>query len=894
MSSQPDDAVTLPIGTVTFLRTDVEGSMALARTLGDRWDALNGTHLGLIRAAIDANGGVCVRTEGDAVFGAFPEAGAAVDAAVEAQRALAGHDWPPGVEVRVRMGLHTGEAHLAGDDYGGFDVNRAARIAAAAHGGQIVLSEATRALTAGRLASGVVVRDLGRHALKDVPDPEQLYQLDVPGLRTDFPPLRTSSPTDGNLPLRLTSFIGRQTDLDELDRLFDTGRLVTLTGPGGIGKTSLAIELARRRSARTQDGAWFVALDTVDDPAQVASAIARTLGLFDGPDRPAAEALPRFLAERSPLLVLDNFEHLLEGASEVSTILRASPGTRIVVTSRAPLHIAGEQDYPVRSLSEDEPLDGPAVGRTDGGGVASHRLFVERARAVRPGWEPGDEAATVREICDLLDGLPLGIELAAARIALLPLGAIRDRLAAHLPLPGTASRDAPGRQRTLDGAIRWSHDLLPARQQRLLRRLAVFEGGFDLDQVPAVAATSGEATDALVDDLVALVDQSLATGRPVPGRGLGVRFGLLRTIQSFALTELAASGEESDARRRHALAYLALAEEAAPDLAASQGMWLDRLAIDDANLRSAMRWSIQAGDAPTALRFGAALWRFWQIDGHLAEGHDLMDAALAVPGAEAPTRERLAALAAAGGVAYWQADSGTARRYYEDQLDLARTLSDRPAEADALFNVAHTQFSEGDGAAAMTTMVQAATVYEELGDRRGLARIEWARGTLLMARGAPQAALEIFEATLIRLEELGDEPYRGMTMGSISWANLAIGDLREAFRWTVRALVQVVALRDVTSATVSLQVAAILLIDSGYPEEGAVVIGAFEALCERYGVRPPAGLDRMIRSQDPMARATGALGPAALAAALERGSRMGVQEAIDLIIAVADRVDGAQ
>ncbi len=894
MSGRPVDALTLPIGTVTFLRTDVEGSMALARTLGDRWDALNGTHLGLIRAAIDANGGVCVRTEGDAVFGAFPEAGAAVDAAVEAQRALAGHDWPADVDVRVRMGLHTGEAHLAGDDYGGFDVNRAARISAAAHGGQIVLSEATRALTAWRLPSGVVVRDLGRHALKDVPDPEQLYQLDVPGLRTDFPPLRTSSPTDGNLPIRLTSFIGRQTDLDELDRLFDTSRLVTLTGPGGIGKTSLAIELARRRSVRTQDGAWFVALDTVDDPAQIASTIARTLGLFDGPDRPAADALPRFLAERSPLLVLDNFEHLLEGATDVSTILRASPGTRIVVTSRAPLHIAGEQDYPVRSLSEDEPFDGPAVGRADGGGVASDRLFVERARAVRPGWEPGDEAATVREICDLLDGLPLGIELAAARIALLPLGAIRDRLAAHLPLPGTAPRDAPGRQRTLDGAIRWSHDLLPARQQRLLRRLAVFEGGFDLDQVPAVAATSGEATDALVDDLVALVDQSLATGRSVPGRGLGVRFGLLRTIQSFALTELAASGEESDARRRHALAYLALAEEAVPDLAASQGMWLDRLAIDDANLRSAMRWSIQAGDAPTALRFGAALWRFWQIDGHLAEGHDLMDAALAVPGAEAPTRERLAALAAAGGVAYWQADSATARRYYEDQLGLARRLSDRPAEADALFNIAHTQFIEGDGASAMTTMLQAATVYQELDDRRGLARIEWARGTVLMARGAPQAALEIFEAALIRLEELGDEPYRGMAMGSISWANLAIGDLREAFRWTVRALVQVVALRDVTSATVSLQVAAILAIDSGYAEEGAVVIGAFEALCERYGVRPPAGLDRMIRSQDPLARATGVLGPAALTTALERGSRMGLQDAIDLIIAVADQVDGAQ
>ena len=278
----------LPTGTVTFLRTDVEGSMRLARALGSGWDALNATHLEMIRGAVEAHDGVPVRTEGDAMFAAFGEAGAAVSAAIDAQRALATHAWPHDGDVRVRMGLHTGEAHLAGDDYGGFDVNRVARIAAVGHGEQIVLSETTRSLVESALPSGVRVRDLGRHALKDIPVAEHLFQLDVPGLRTEFPPVRVAGSSDGNLPDRLTTFVGRSADLAALGELLDDHRLVTLTGPGGIGKTSLAIELARSRETTLPDGAWLVALDGLTDPALVTSTIARTLGLFDGVDRPAA------------------------------------------------------------------------------------------------------------------------------------------------------------------------------------------------------------------------------------------------------------------------------------------------------------------------------------------------------------------------------------------------------------------------------------------------------------------------------------------------------------------------------------------------------------------------------------------------------------------------------
>ncbi len=322
---------TLPTGTVTFLRTDVEGSMALSRALGSRWDALNDRHLGLIRSAVDAAGGVVVRTEGDAVFAAFQEAGAGVRAAIDAQRAIADADWPADAQIRVRMGIHSGEAHLAGDDYGGFDVNRAARVAATGHGGQILLSGASQALVADALPDGVTLRDLGTYVLRDVPRPERLFQVDVPGLRTAFPALRAATPTIGDLPSRMTSFIGRGAELDELRALLGEQRLVTLTGPGGIGKTSLAVETARSVADRFADGAWFVPLAQVDDPSIVASVIARTIGLFDGPGRPGRDALGPYLSGRSVLLVLDNFERLLDASSDVADILRASPASRYPV-----------------------------------------------------------------------------------------------------------------------------------------------------------------------------------------------------------------------------------------------------------------------------------------------------------------------------------------------------------------------------------------------------------------------------------------------------------------------------------------------------------------------------------------------------------------------------------
>lgn len=857
----------LPVGTVTFLRTDVEGSMAMARAIGERWDALNATHLGIIRRAVDARGGVCVRTEGDAFFGAFQEAGAAVAAAVDLQRAISAHDWPQDAVIRVRVGVHSGEAHLAGEDYGGFEVNRAARIAAAGHGGQVILSEPTRLLAESSFAPGVAARDLGRHVLRDVPGPERLFQLDIPGLQQAFPALRTSRPGGGNLPTRMTSFLGRDEDLAALGALLDTNRLVTLTGPGGVGKTSLATELARSWLDRVPDGAWFVPLETVSDASMVRAEVARILGLFDGPDRPAVDGLDRYLTDRSLVLILDNFEQLLDGAGEVTSILRASPMTRVVVTSRAPLRVAGEQEFPVRSLSE---------------GDAGVDLFIQRARAVLPGWDPGAERPMIEEISGLLDGLPLGLELAAARVGMLPLTAIRDRLAARLPLPGSGPRDVPDRQRTLESAIAWSYDLLDPGQQQLLKDLAVFEGGVDVSQAKTVHGGD------VFDGLATLVDQSLVARDHVDDP-TAVRFRLLQTIRMFALSRLRDDGREGEIRRRHAIAYLALAQEAAAHLpGGDQRRWLRRLALDHDNLRASIQWSINAGESDVALSLVGALWRYWQLDGHLVEGRTLTEASLGMPGAAVPTAARLQALTAAGGIAYWDGRPDDAFGFYRAQRELAGLLGDQMAEADATFNLAYERFITDDPSGAEELILEAADRFQALGDERGSARALWAHGTARLQAGDPAGAEVVFTEVLGMFDRIGDAYYHAITLGSLAWTYYFRGNVHEAGRWLVLGFAETYALKDVSSAVINLPALAIMAIEAGRVEEAAVILGAAEALSLRYGVHRPPGLERLISRGNPEARAEAALGHERMEAAKDRGRRMTLDEAAALVARIAD------
>ena len=859
----------LPTGTVTFLRTDVEGSMALADRLGERWDAVNGTHLELVRSAVGAAGGVVVRTEGDAVFAAFGEAGAAAAAGVAIQRALSAESWPEDAAVRVRMGLHTGEAHRAGDDYGGLDVSKVARVAGVGHGGQVVLSEAAAMLVGRRLPDGVGLRDLGPHVLKDLPRPERLYQLEIPGLPSDFPPLRAPRPDPGDLPLRLTSFLGRDAEIDSLVELAGTSRLITLTGPGGSGKSSLAVELARRLTDRFRDGAWFVPLAEIQEPDEVEAAIARSIGLFDGPERTAAHALPGFLATRSMLLVLDNFEHLLDAAGSVAAILRMSPETTVLVTSRAPLRLAGEQEFPVPPLQ------------------TARQLFIERARAVRPGWSPSDDASIVDEICARVDALPLGIELAAARVALLPLPAIRDRLAARLPLPGSGPRDAPARQRTLEGTVDWSHDLLEPGLRTVLHDLAVFEGGFDVAQAIEVVQPDRPGHDVL-DDLLQLAEHSLlARDRP---EGHAVRFRLLRTVGDVALARLRASGRESEVRGRHARAYLALVEEAGRQHATiHQPVWMRRLAEDDAQLRTAIRWSIDAGEVEVALGLAGSLWRYWQTHGRLSEGRELLAAALAMPGAEAPSTARLWAVAAAGNIAYWQAEAATAREWYLEQEQLAKALGDEAGLADAVFNLAHVGFLiDGDTAFLREMATEAERRYRELGDERGLARARWAFPTILLQEGKADLAREGLLALRDEFERLGDTQYHAMTTASLGWVAFSAGDFATACRWSVEAVQETYRLGDLGTTTISLHIGVLMAAMIGRAADAARLTGAFDALTERYGVRPPAALGRFIERVDPFAMARQELSEQAWTEAYEAGRRMTLEEAIELVTSVGE------
>jgi predicted ATPase/class 3 adenylate cyclase len=863
---------TLPTGTVTFLRTDIEGSMGLVRATRDRWDVLNATHLGLIREAVRQHGGVVVRTEGDAMFAAFQEAGAAAAASVDAQRAITAQPWPDDAPIRVRMGLHSGEAHMAGDDYGGFEVNRAARVAATGHGGQIVVSETTRALIVDELPSGTQLIDLGTHLLRDVPRPERLSQLTVDGLPSTFPPLRTGGAVRGDLPDRMTSFLGRDAEVATLVELAAESRLLTLTGPGGIGKTSLAVEVARTIAPRFPDGAWFVPLADVTDPADLDGAIARGIGLLDGPERTAASALVPYLADRSVVLVLDNLEHLLGAAESIATVARSSAASRVLVTSRAPLHVSGEQEVPVHPLSDD------AV-----------RLFVDRARAVQPGWEPGPDLPIVEEICRLLDDLPLGIELAAARVARLSPMVIRDRLAARLPLPGPGRRDAPARQQTLESAVAWSRDLLSPDRQALLDALAVFDGGFDLDQVNAVAGPPAAGSDRL-DHLLDLADQSLIV--PVPEAHGRVRFRLLRTIQSFGLDRLAADGREVDVRRRHAGAFLDLARTANPHFNSSRhAMWIDRLEPDQANFRSALRWAIDAGQGDLALRLVTALWRVWHGFGQVADGRVLAQQALAMAEAPRTGSDRAWAEAAAGSLAYWQADHDAAKRHYEAEIAVATEADDQAAIADGYFNLGHVLFLQQDEEQlqrAYTDDVIARFV--ALGDERGAARARWAFAIIAMGRERVDEAYGRLVADVAEFERLDDRQYHAMTIASIAWVAFVSGDIPTAARYAVESIVESQAMRDLGTTTISLHVGVLLGSMIGRFEDAARIRGAFEALCDRYGVRPPAALELFVGNLNPLEQTREVLGPEGYAAAYEAGRRMSLDEAVALIVELGDVV----
>jgi predicted ATPase/class 3 adenylate cyclase len=864
----------LPTGTVTFLFTDLEGSTRLLQDLGDRYGAVRDAHAAILRRAIRDGHGVEVSTEGDSFFAAFASPAGAVRAAVAAQRGLAGHPWPPGFPVRARMGVHTGEGTLGGDNYSGIDVNRAARVAAAAAGGQVIVSDPTRALVEHALPDGVSLRDLGTHRLKDLNLPMRLHDLVIAGLPADFPAPRTLDARPGNLPARLTSFVGREAETAEAVHLLGQARLLTLTGAGGSGKTRLALQVAGRLEPR--DGAFFADLSSVTDPALVPSVLARAVGVPEAAGRPVLAALCDHLRDRELLLVADNLEQVVEAGAVLERLLGAAPGLRVLATSRIALSVAGEQELVVPPLALPDlrrlpDLDG--LGRTE-----AVRLFVERARAVRPGFRlTGDNAPAVAEICARLDGLPLAIELAATRIKVLSPAQILPRLERRLSLLTGGARTLPDRQRTLRGAIAWSHDLLPDPERRLLARLSVFAGGWALESAEAVCDPEGLGLDAL-DGLAALVDQSLVLAtEPAAGQA---RFAMLETIREFARERLAAAGDLEPVRRRHAEHFLDLAVAAEPHLTGpDQAHWLDRCDQERANLRLALGWAAEAGQAGRAQEAAGALWRFWQQRGHLAEGRLRLEELLALPSGQEPTPARAKALAGAGGIAWWQEDIAAARRFYDEALAIERRLGDPARIADALYNQAFVVAAGGDFEAAFRLCEESLALFRRAGDEAGVARADWMLAMRDLVAGRWDAPLAEAEEAVAGWRRTGDRFRLGDGLVWLAVVYARAGRPAEA-RSAVTEARELAAEADSPMGMVSVLIALTYLARWEQRHEDAVrLAGAADALREQVGGRAPLDFLASFLG-DPEAEARERLPEEVARRAWEEGRRSGVDAAL--------------
>ena len=686
----------MSVETLTFLFTDIEGSTALLRRLGDSdYGRVLADHQALIRAALAAHGGKEVDTQGDAFFAVFSSPTACVAAVIEMQRALEARAWPGGEHVRVRMGVHTGEAATtATGDPVGLHVHRAARVGAVAHGGQVLLSETAAALVRDSLPPGAALRDLGAQQLKDLGRPEQIFQLDAAGLRADFPPLRSlgNPALPNNLPVQLSAFIGRDREMSEVRALIESRRLVTLTGAGGSGKTRLALQVAADLLDGSGDGVWLVELAAVADGEAVPAAICEAVGIGEQPGRAVLDGLLDALAFQSVLIVLDNCEHLIGACAKMAdAILRRCPGVHLLVTSREPLGIGGETIYRVPSLSLPDP-DDPAPASGDA--VA---LLAERAR------EQGVDLAFDEEtlplmlsVCRRLDGLPLAIELAAARLRSLSLAGLRDRLDQRFRLLTGGSRTALARQQTLRATVDWSYSLLNPAEKSLLRLLSVFAEGFDLDAVEGVCGGGDIEAFDTADLLGSLVDKSLVVAEPA---GDAVRYRLLETIRQFAAERLVETGDEAAAAAAaaHSQYFLALVEAAAPHLEGpDQGRWFARLDADHANLRRAAEHAASDPDGTTrVLRCGVALRGYWLARSRCREALGLLLPVLDRPEARADPSLFGAALVTVTGLAPL-VDIAPARHYGDQAVELARQLHDDRLLADALGMLSAMHFFAGE------------------------------------------------------------------------------------------------------------------------------------------------------------------------------------------------------
>jgi predicted ATPase/class 3 adenylate cyclase len=674
-----------PTGTVTFLFTDIEGSTRMWERSPQAMQVALARHDELLRGAIEEHSGYVFKTVGDAFCCAFPTAPDALEGALDAQRLLLKERWAESDPLRVRMALHTGAAEERDGDYFGPPVNRVARLLSAAHGGQVLLSAATHEMVRDQLPAEMNLAELGEYRLKDLFRPERVFQLVSPDLPSEFPPLRTLEAYRNNLPLQPTPLVGREKEVSEVCDFLrgEETRLLTLTGPGGIGKTRLALQAAADLLDDFPDGTIFAQLATLTKAELFFSAVAETLGVRETGEQPLFESLKDYLRERRMLLLLDNFEQVLGAAPAVTELLAGAPELKVLATSRAPLGLYGEHEFPVPPLSMPDLKRPPSLERLTQ--YEAVELFVERAQAVKPDFEVTNESApAVAEICVRLDGLPLAIELAAARIKMLPPKAMLHRLTSRLKLLTGGARDLPERQRTLRATIEWSHTLVDEGERMLFARLAVFSGGRTLEAIEAICDAEGDLPVDAFDGISSLLDKSLLRQEEGPPNG-EPRFVMLETIHEFAREKLGQSAEAEQIKRFHAQYFLTLAEEAYPEFkGANQLQWLDRLEAEHDNMRAALSWALERKEAEVALRLGGALWWFWLKRGYHSEGRRWLEDALAIDGRGSPA-SRAMALAGVGYLASDQGDLDRAKEACEEGLELLAHEETREAREAKLW-----------------------------------------------------------------------------------------------------------------------------------------------------------------------------------------------------------------
>jgi predicted ATPase/class 3 adenylate cyclase len=822
----------LPSGTVTFLFTDVEGSTRLLHELGaEAYAEALAVHRRVVRDACAIHDGVEVDTQGDAFFVAFPTAPGALSAAGEMTKALASG------RVQVRIGLHTGTPLLTEEGYVGGDVHRAARIAAAGHGGQVLISSSTAALIpSDTVSQGLELADLGEHRLKDLSAPERIFQLGD----GDFPALKSLYRT--NLPVPATAFLGRESELAEVLSLLarDDTRLLTLTGPGGTGKTRLALQAAAEASDAFPDGIWWVPLAPLRDHELVLETAAQAVGSKNG--------LAEHISDKEMLCLFDNFEQVVEAGAELAELLAACPNLEVLVTSRERLRVSGEQTYPVPPLAEPD-------------GVA---LFAARARAVDPSFMPGEAVA---ELCLRLDSLPLALELAAARTALFSPEQLLERISQRLDLL-EGERDADPRQQTLRATIEWSHDLLGEQEQRLFARLSVFVGGCGYESAEEVA-------DADPNTLQSLLDKSLLRKRESK---IGPRYWMLETIRGYAAERLDESGEADDLRRRHAAHFLDLAEEAEVHLATG-GTWLYRLDVEVDNLRSALDFA--TGNEPQrALRAAAALDDFWFMRGHISEGRARLESALAA-GPE-PTVARCLALIAASKASVASGDDLTASARVAEALDLSSALGDAHLRALARYAETWLLMDEGEWSAALEILEDIVPVLRGLGDWDMAIRANRSRAWMYEELGDKERFWAISEENLEDARAHGHRRIEARSLGALAELAASEGRFKDADILLTQSFRIDLELGNLPFVSVDLVRFALTSVRAGKPSVAAQLLSRAMALRDEIGFALESWMT--LETEEALAAVRAQLDDSAFDEAWEAGAKLSLDEAIALAL----------